>query len=61
MSLPARASRALVFPEVTVIMGDPELPDTVKLDGQFNAEDYRDDRQAQERPERTAGVQVRRT
>jgi len=27
------------FPEVTVVLGDPSLPDPVKLDGQFNSED----------------------
>ncbi len=27
------------FPEVTVVMGDPSLPDTVKRGGQFNPED----------------------
>lgn len=27
------------FPEVTVLLGDPSLPDQVKLDGQFNPED----------------------
>jgi len=29
-----------VFPEVTVIMGDPRLPDTVKKGGVFNPEDH---------------------
>jgi len=28
------------FPEVTVLMGDPRLPDEVKLGGRFNAEDF---------------------
>ena len=28
------------FPEITVLMGDPRLPDGVKLDGQFNPEDF---------------------
>jgi len=28
------------FPEITVILGDPRLPDSVKLDGQFNSEDF---------------------
>ncbi|MBI2432370.1 MAG: methyltransferase domain-containing protein [Candidatus Hydrogenedentes bacterium] len=32
--------RGPVFPEVTVIMGDPRLPDTVKREGQFNSEDF---------------------
>ncbi len=27
-------------PQVTVIMGDPSLPDSVKVGGKFNAEDY---------------------
>ena len=31
--------RGPVWPEVTVIQGDPRLPDTVKRDGQFNDED----------------------
>ncbi|MGE0746303.1 MAG: class I SAM-dependent methyltransferase, partial [Rhodospirillales bacterium] len=35
---PARGRPA--FPEVTVLLGDPRLPDTVKMGGQFNAEDY---------------------
>lgn len=29
----------VAFPEVTVVLGDPRLPDTVKRDGQFNPED----------------------
>lgn len=29
-----------LFPKVTVLMGDPTLPDRVKLDGQFNPEDF---------------------
>ena len=28
------------FPEVTILLGDPTLPDDVKRDGQFNAEDF---------------------
>jgi D-alanine-D-alanine ligase len=28
------------FPKITVLMGDPRLPDDVKRDGQFNEEDY---------------------
>lgn len=28
------------FPEVTVILGDPRLPDSCKRDGQFNPEDF---------------------
>jgi D-alanine-D-alanine ligase len=31
--------RAAPFPEVTVILGDPRLPDPVKRDGRFNEED----------------------
>ncbi len=30
---------AVAFPDVTVLMGDPRLPDSVKLGGRFNAED----------------------
>ena len=33
------ARRGVPFPEVTVIMGDPRLPDPVKRDGRFNEED----------------------
>jgi D-alanine-D-alanine ligase len=29
-----------LYPEVTVLLGDPLLPDTVKRDGQFNEEDF---------------------
>ena len=32
-------ARRIPFPEVTVIMGDPRLPDEVKMGGRFNAED----------------------
>lgn len=35
----ARTSAPL-FPEVTVLLGDPSLPDPVKRDGQFNEEDF---------------------
>ena len=31
--------RSALFPEVTVILGDPRLPDPVKRDGRFNEED----------------------
>ncbi|MDH3472238.1 MAG: methyltransferase domain-containing protein [Rhodospirillales bacterium] len=31
--------RAIPFPEVTVLLGDPRLPDSVKLGGCFNSED----------------------
>ena len=31
--------REVPFPQVTVLMGDPRLPDSVKLGGQFNPED----------------------
>lgn len=37
-SAPARR-RKVPIPEVTVILGDPRLPDPVKLGGRFNAED----------------------
>ena len=30
---------SVAFPDVTVLLGDPNLPDTVKLGGRFNAED----------------------
>ena len=33
------ARRAVPFPEVAVILGDPQLPDPVKRDGRFNEED----------------------
>jgi D-alanine-D-alanine ligase len=33
------ARRAVRFPEVTIILGDPRLPDPIKRDGRFNAED----------------------
>jgi D-alanine-D-alanine ligase len=29
-----------LFPRVTVLLGDPSLPDSVKLNGQFNPEDF---------------------
>ncbi len=35
----AAASQALPYPKVTVLLGDPNLPDTIKLGGHFNAED----------------------
>jgi D-alanine-D-alanine ligase len=36
----ARATHGSVpFPKVTILLGDPRLPDSVKLGGQFNAED----------------------
>ena len=28
------------YPKITVLFGDPSLPDTVKLDGKFNPEDF---------------------
>jgi D-alanine-D-alanine ligase len=31
--------RAALFPDVTVVLGDPRLPDTVKRNGQWNEED----------------------
>ena len=40
---PSKASRSgrsrVPYPNVTVLMGDPRLPDSVKLGGQFNQED----------------------
>lgn len=42
-SAPPKAARlkrgAVPYPEVTVLLGDPRLPDPVKLGGHFNAED----------------------
>jgi D-alanine-D-alanine ligase len=35
-----RQQRQVLFPEVTVLMGDPRLPDPVKRNGQFNDEDF---------------------
>lgn len=32
-------ARGLRYPKVTVLLGDPRLPDAVKLDGQFNTDD----------------------
>ena len=37
--IPGLARRAVPFPEVAVILGDPRLPDPVKRDGRFNEED----------------------
>jgi D-alanine-D-alanine ligase len=40
---PVRPTQAIIesvpLPDVTVLLGDPRLPDTVKLGGQFNPED----------------------
>ena len=33
-------SKGPLFKNVTVLLGDPSLPDTVKLNGQFNQEDF---------------------
>ncbi|MGK2872076.1 MAG: methyltransferase domain-containing protein [Alphaproteobacteria bacterium] len=35
-----RRNSGTLIPEVTVLMGDPRLPDSVKLNGAFNAEDF---------------------
>src|SRR5216683_2835405 len=35
-----RLRREVLFPEVTVLLGDPRLPDPVKRDGRFNTEDF---------------------
>ncbi len=37
---PARRTGGVSIPEVTVLLGDPRLPDSVKLTGGFNAEDF---------------------
>ncbi len=34
------AVRGIAYPEVSVVMGDPRLPDMVKRGGQFNKEDF---------------------
>jgi D-alanine-D-alanine ligase len=34
------SKRGVRFPDVTVLMGDPKLPDTVKLNGHFGADDF---------------------
>lgn len=40
-SYPVKQKKTRVlFPEVTVLMGDPHLPDQCKRDGQFNPEDF---------------------
>ena len=36
----ARQRHEVPFPEVTVLLGDPRLPDPVKRNGQFNSEDF---------------------
>lgn len=36
----ARRNAGALIPKVTVLMGDPRLPDSVKLTGAFGAEDY---------------------
>ena len=36
--VPAKA--AIAWPQITVVLGDPRLPDSVKRDGQFNPEDF---------------------
>lgn len=35
----AQVQKGPLLPDVTVLLGDPRLPDSVKLNGQFNAED----------------------
>lgn len=47
--LPARKPKGKVRQiDLTVVMGDPRLPDTVKLNGQFNAEDHETIRRLQD-------------
>lgn len=36
----ASLAKRIPFPRVTVVMGDPRLPDEVKRDGQYNPEDF---------------------
>ena len=38
--LMVQRKRGPLFPKVTVLLGDPTLPDSVKRDGQFNPEDF---------------------
>ncbi len=42
------SKRSPAFPNVTVVMGDPSLPDMVKVGGQFNPEDFETVRRLQE-------------
>ena len=35
----SKQTRSIVFPRVTVLLGDPRLPDSVKRNGKFNSED----------------------
>jgi len=42
------SKRSPVFSNVTVLMGDPSLPDMVKVGGQFNPEDFETVRRLQE-------------
>jgi D-alanine-D-alanine ligase len=35
-----RVRREVIFPDVTVLLGDPRLPDPVKRDGHYNDEDF---------------------
>jgi D-alanine-D-alanine ligase len=37
---PPRRSRRPYFPQVTILMGDPTLPDSVKRNEEFNPEDF---------------------
>jgi len=39
VSSPGGTARKIPFPKITVIMGDPRLPDKVKKNGQYNEED----------------------
>lgn len=51
----AAAKKGLPVRDITVLLGDPSLPDTVKLNGQFNDEDFETIRRLkgalEERPE----------
>ena len=40
LSTPTQHHRKQLFPGVTVLFGDPRLPDRCKRDGQFNPEDF---------------------
>src|SRR3546814_18084507 len=39
LKLAPAAAKRIPFPEVTVLLGDPRLPDPVKKGGKFNPED----------------------
>ena len=57
--LPARKAKTRMQQlDVTVLMGDPRLPDQVKRGGTFNPEDLETVRKSEGRTVRAAGLQV---